>query len=113
VCFEKHEYIRTIANRNDTPICCNTPTNKTLDTPMVSAMAWTGHQGFMVPSSENGGKGTWIESGSQYNRWIKDNNKIVGNEGISEVNYQKKQIEKKVASERHQAVVEVVNKAIG
>lgn len=112
-CDNHIEYVRTISNRNDTPECCGTSSNKVLDTPMVSAMAFSGHKGFMLPTAENAGAGTWIESGADFKRYIRENNIIVGDECKQEQTYQR---ERRIVREREQRrsqVTEVVNRAFG
>ena len=58
-----------------------------LDTPMVSAMTWTGHQGFHAPDGVNG-VGTWIESGSDYKKYMDKNGLVPASEGEQEVKIQ-------------------------
>ena len=111
-CGSKYEYIRTISTRNDTPVCCEASTEKTLDTPMVSAMAFTGHKGFFLPTAENNGRGTWIESGSQYNKYIRENNLMVGDEAKQEQERKSTQRAETVKKERRATVEAVVSKAL-
>lgn len=108
ICNTKHEYIRTVANRNDVPNCCGKPTIRTLDTPMVSAMSFTGHKGMHMPDAKN----TWIEDGAAYKKYIKENNLIVGNEGKQEAAMNKARLEKQADIDRRKTVEEVVNKSM-
>jgi len=87
-CGKTYEYVSRIVDRGNTPRCCDKPTDKVLDAPRVSAMAWTGHKGFHVPDGVNG-KGTWIEDGAAYHRYLKQHNKIPASEGVREAEIQK------------------------
>jgi predicted nucleic acid-binding Zn ribbon protein len=107
-CGSSHTYVRKVAERNDTPLCCGVQTAKTLDTPMVSAMAWTGHKGVFMPDGQNGGKGTFIESGADYHKYLRDNNKIPASEGAREAEIQKGNREAEHDKVRREAVIAAV-----
>jgi len=108
-CGAEHDYIRSIANRNDTPICCGVPTVKGLTTPAISAMTFTGHKGFHMPDGKNG-KGTWIESGQDYKRYLRENNKIPASEAEAEARIQRKHAEAADNKKRREAVIKAVEK---
>jgi predicted nucleic acid-binding Zn ribbon protein len=108
-CGTDHEYFRKMADALDTPECCGVKTEKNLNAmPQISAMAFTGHKGFHAMDGKNGGKGTWIETGADYKRYIKDNNKLVGDEGIQEAEHQRKNIQAADKKARRAAVVKAV-----
>jgi len=107
-CGTDHDYIRSIANRNDTPICCGTPAVKGLTAPAISAMSFTGHKGFHMPDGKNG-KGTWIESGQDYKKYLRDNNKMPASEAAAEAQIQKKNAEAADNKKRREAVIKAVN----
>jgi predicted nucleic acid-binding Zn ribbon protein len=77
-CGTDHSYVRTISARNDTPTCCGKPTDKVIDTPMIGAMAFTGHKGFVANAT---GESQWLESGSDIKRYMKENNFVTQGEG--------------------------------
>lgn len=107
-CGTEQDYIRSIANRNDTPICCDAPMTKGLTAPAISAMAFTGHKGFHMPDGKQGGKGTWIESGQDYKKYLEENNKIPSSEAASEAQLQKKNAEAADSKKRREAVIKAV-----
>lgn len=107
-CGTEHDYIRSIANRNDTPECCGAPTVKGLTAPAISAMAFTGHKGFHMPDGKQGGKGTWIESGQDYKKYLRENNKIPSSEAAAEARIQKKNVEAADNKKRREAVIKAV-----
>lgn len=82
-CGTAHTYVKTVANRAETPLCCDVQTFKTLDTPMVSAMAWSGWKGFNVPG------GQWIEDGAAYKKFLDKNNYVPASEGHQEAAIQR------------------------
>jgi predicted nucleic acid-binding Zn ribbon protein len=77
-CGSDHSYVRTIANRNDTPLCCDKQTAKVLDLPMIGALAFTGHKGFVASATADS---KWIESGSDLKRYMNENNFVTEGEG--------------------------------
>lgn len=109
-CGSEHEYIRRISDRDDTPECCGAPTVKGLTAPAISAMAFTGHKGFHMMDGKNGGKGTWIESGQEYKKYLRDNNKMPADEAAAEAKIQRKNIEAADDKKRRAAVIEAVNR---
>ena len=84
-CGSTQAYFKKVADRADTPLCHAKPMTKTLDTPMVSAMAFSGHKGFNLPGPE----GKWIEDGATYKKFLKDNNFIPESEGAREADIQR------------------------
>ena len=109
-CDTRYDYIRRIADREQTPECCGAPTIKGLTTPAISAMAFTGHRGFYMPDGKNGGRGSWIESGQDYKKYLRDNNKIPSSEAASEAALQKKNAEVADNKKRREAVIKAVEK---
>lgn len=108
VCNKSQDYFRKIDDRADTPECCGKKTAKSLDTPMVSAMIWTGWKGVHMPDGKNGGQGTWIEDGAQYKKYIKQNNYLVGDEGQQEASIQRRNIEARQDKKLEQDVIKAV-----
>lgn len=86
VCGKHDTFIAKVDDRNNTPMCCGSQTERTLDTPMVSF--WTGWKGFHLTDGKNGGAGTFIESSDQFNRYLRENNKLCGEEGAREAEIQ-------------------------
>jgi hypothetical protein len=82
-CGKAHSYLSTVANRATTPTCHGEPTSKTLDAPMVSAMAWSGWKGFNVPG------GQWIEDGASYKKFLDKHNYVPASEGNQEASIQR------------------------
>ena len=78
VCSTHHDYVRRVADREDTPSCCETRTVKQLATPQISAMAFTGHKGFVADAT---GTPQWIDSGSDLKRYMKENSFVSPGEG--------------------------------
>ncbi len=81
-CGTHSTFIAKVDDRNNTPMCCEQQTERLLDTPMVGAQTWTGWKGTHMPD------GTWIESGSSYEAYLKKHNKIPESEGIREAEIQ-------------------------
>jgi predicted nucleic acid-binding Zn ribbon protein len=79
VCSTHHDYVRRVADRDDTPLCCETKTDKQLSTPQISAMAFGGHKGFVTDAT---GTPRWIENGSDLKRYMRENNLTVPEEGV-------------------------------
>jgi hypothetical protein len=78
-CGRVHEYSKPVAERENTPTCCGKKTVKGIFTaPQVGAMSFGREKSFVATD------GTFIDSGSQYKKWMKDNNKIPYEEGKSE-----------------------------
>jgi predicted nucleic acid-binding Zn ribbon protein len=109
VCGELHTYIRKVADRNDTPECCGAKTTKVLDTPEISAMAWTGHKGMVMYDKD--AKPVHIEDGAAYHRYLRDNNKIPESEGRREAEIQKANREAKQKEQLRKDVETVVRAA--
>lgn len=83
---------------------------KGLTAPAISAMAFTGHKGFHMPDGKHGGKGTWIESGQDYKKYLKENNKLPASEGAAESRLQKRNVEAADNKKRREAVIKAVEK---
>lgn len=81
-CGRRDTFISKVDDRNNTPTCCDAPTERLLDTPMVGAQTWTGHKAVQMTD------GTWIESGASYEKYLKQNNKIPASEGQREAEIQ-------------------------
>jgi hypothetical protein len=79
-----------------------------LTTPAIGAMSFSGHKGFHMPDGKQGGKGTWIESGNDYKKYLRDNNKMPAHEAESEAKIQKKNIAAADDKKRRDAVIKVV-----
>jgi len=63
----------------NTPVCCGKKTKKViLSPPAVGAMSFGREKSFYMTD------GTFIDSGAQYKRYMKDNNKIPADEGAQE-----------------------------
>lgn len=107
-CDESYDYIRKVADRHQTPECCGVPTVMGLTTPAIGAMSFSGHKGFHMPDGKQGGKGTWIESGNDYKKYLRDNNKLPAHEAESEAKIQKKNIAAADDKKRRDAVIKVV-----
>jgi hypothetical protein len=85
-CLKSHTYYQSVANRAETPLCCDLQTSKTLDAPMVSSMSWTSHKGFYVP----GPSGEFISDGAAYKKFLDKNNYVPASEGHQEAAIQRK-----------------------
>ena len=110
-CGTEHEYIRSVAERNDTPVCCGAKTIKIIATaPSVGAMSWGIEKSFHMPDGKHGGQGTLITSGSEYKEYMKKNNLVSADEGAQEANIQKKRRAKEEKRRRKQAVIDAVKK---
>lgn len=83
---------------------------KGLTAPAISAMAFTGHKGFHMPDGQHGGKGTWIESGQDYKKYLKEHNKLPASEGAAEARLQKRNADAADNKKRRQAVIKAVEK---
>lgn len=80
-CGQMRSYVRTVAERNNTPLCHDKPTEKVLDMPMIGAMAFTGHKGFLAQASDTP---TWIESGTDLKRYMKKHDLVPTHEAAQE-----------------------------
>ena len=107
-CDTSYDYIRKVADRHQTPECCGVPTAMGLTTPAIGAMSFSGHKGFHMPDGKQGGKGTWIESGNDYKKYLRDNNKMPAHEAEAESKIQKKNITAADDKKRRDAVIKVV-----
>jgi len=104
-CGGRHDFVRKIADRDDTPFCCEKATERVQVAPMVSAMVWTGHKGFMTS-----GNGRWIETGQDMKKYMRDTNSLTAEEGLREAEIQRKAKEVKQDKALHEAVVAAVEK---
>ena len=109
-CDANYDYIRKIVDRDQTPECCGAPTIKGLTTPAISAMVFTGHKGFHMPDGKNGGKGSWIESGQDYKKYLRENNKMPSSEAAAESTIQRKNAQAADDKNRRTAVEKAVAK---
>lgn len=80
-CGQTHSYVRTVAERNSTPECCSLATEKVLDMPMIGALAFTGHKGFLAEATSTP---TWIESGTDLKRYLKQHDLVPTHEASQE-----------------------------
>ncbi len=103
-CGKVQDYFRKLSESGDTPDCCDTKMTKILVAPMVSAMAWTGANGFHVPDGVNG-VGTWIETGADYKKYLEKNNLIPSSEAEQEA---KINAASKAADDRKQLKADVL-----
>lgn len=109
-CESEADFIRKVDDRDDTPLCCGAKMVRQgawYVAPDISAMAFTGHKGMVV--HENG-QAKWLETGADYKRFIKENNKLVGEEAVQEAEHQRKNIQAADKKARRQAVIEAVKK---
>lgn len=109
-CGTEHEFVRKIADRDRTPECCGVSTVRGLVAPQISAMAFTGHKGFHMPDGEAGGRGTWIEDGHAYKRYLKEKKKLPASEGAAEAERARKNAKAADDKKRREAVVEAFKK---
>jgi hypothetical protein len=107
-CGETQDYISSLADRENTPVCCGVKTHQIIAAPMISAMMFTGWKGFHMPDGKQGGKGTWIESGNDYKAYLKKHNKMPESEGTPEAKLQKKNREAERARKRRKDVEKIV-----
>lgn len=108
-CGSKHSYIRSIAERHDTPECCGAKTEKVIDAPMISAMAYAGtHRGFVA--HRNDGTPVVLDSGTDIKKHMRTENLLSYTEGAAEAGHQRKNIERKHDEGRRQAVIEAYQK---
>jgi len=108
-CGEAHTYIRKIADREDTPVCCGVATTKTLDAPQIGAMSWTGWNGFEATGRE--GDKTYIESGAGLKKWMDKNNYVPASEGNQEAVIKRTDADKAAKRKLREDVTRVVNSA--
>lgn len=89
-CHREHEYVQRIADRDNTPECCGTKTERILVAPMVSASIWTGHAGFTAHKED--GTPVFIESGTAYKKFLSDNNYMPASEAHAHADSSKERI---------------------
>jgi hypothetical protein len=99
----------SVADREtNLPVCCGEKTYQIItSSPMIGAMAFTGWKGFYMPDGK-GEKGTWIDNGGDFKKYLKENDKMPASEGIPEAQLQKKNIEEAHAKKRRKDVEKVV-----
>lgn len=78
VCNTTHSYVRRIADRNETPVCCGVAMLKVLDTPQLGALSTRCSGGFVAQATD---EPTWLESGTDVKRYMKDNSLVTSEEG--------------------------------
>lgn len=100
-CGQFHSYVRTVAERNSTPECCGKPSEKRLDTPMIGAMSFGGHKGFVADATDTP---TWIESGSAMKRYMKENDLVPTGEASQEARIRREAREVEVDKKLDQAI---------
>lgn len=110
VCGEKQTYMKRVDDRYDTPDCCGVQTTKAIDLVEVGAMVFTEHKGFHMPDGKHGGKGTFIGSGQEYKKYLKDNNKMPSHEAHAEAERQRKYKTEAADKKRREDVIKVVKR---
>jgi hypothetical protein len=114
VCNRNHDYFKPIDLRHETPMCCDTQTQKIIVPVEIGAMCFNGHKGFHLPDGKGPNmQGTYIETGAQYKKYMRDNNKIPHDEYCQELEVQKKNREaeddKKLTKDVERAVAQHTN----
>lgn len=104
-CGQLHSYVRSIATRNDTPLCHDAPTEKVLDAPMIGAMTFSGWKGFVAHATDTP---TWIESGTDMKRYMKKHDLVPTHEAAQEAHIRREarevEIDKKLDTAIHKAM---------
>ena len=101
-CGHIEDFIRKVDDRDNTPEHCGASMHRTLVAPQVSAMAFTGHKGFVL------GGNTWIESGADYKRYLAKNNMMPASEGHREADIQAANKERERDAARRNVVEDTV-----
>lgn len=104
-CHTMHEYFSSVADREITPVCCGKHTVKGIfSAPMVGAMSWGREKAVTMPD------GTFIETGSEYKRYMKNNKKISADEGHAEAERARKRKKAEFKKQLHNTVVDTYDK---
>jgi hypothetical protein len=104
-CKKVHEFMATVAERNNTPMCCGKQTERVILTPPeVGAMNWGREKSVTMPD------GTFIETGSEYKKYLKDHNKVPVSEGIPHAERVRKRKKKELKEKLHKTVIESYEK---
>jgi hypothetical protein len=99
-CETEHSYIRKIADRNDVPECCGTPTERVLDAPSVPAEYATS---FISPID-----GKPVHGREQYFAHMKEHNVIPYESGVGKSN---SDVARDLKQGRREAVIDAMRKA--
>lgn len=105
-CGTKTAEMRKIAERDNTPACCGEQTARLIEAPMVSAMAWTSHKGFIAHN--NDGSGTFIADSSDYKAFMAKNDLMPASEGHKHADQRKVTIKKERSARTRKYVEERV-----
>lgn len=105
-CNKNQTYFSKIADRNTTPACdgCGSPTERVLDTPMITAMGLSDH--FQVVSPIDG---TTLYGRSAYYDHMKKHNVVPESELRGEAEHRQKAMKKEQAKQRKATIEKVVS----
>ncbi len=101
ICGSKHTYFSKIDNRNITPVCCGSPTSRSLDTPMIQAQTISG----LIQD----GNGNVFEGKNQFEKHMRDNDLISASESFAESKIQKENRIAEKKKEIRNSVEKIVN----
>ena len=99
-CGKTHSYVSKIADRHDTPFCCNQQTSKVLDAPNICAQTISG----IIYSSD----GYQHEGRSAFEKHLEKNNLIHGSDAKSEATHNRTRINNEIKQERRKTLEKLI-----
>jgi hypothetical protein len=98
-CGQEQDYIARIANRDDTPVCCDVKTERFITGTMLPAMGISDHYKVVSPID-----GSTLYGRSEYNAHLKKHNVLPQSELQGEAERQKKYADAKEKSARRETI---------
>lgn len=104
-CCHQQDYFRKVADRNDTPACdaCGSPTERTLDAPMVTAIGLSDAYQVRSPIT-----GEMLYGRDAYYGHMKKHNVVPASDLQGEAEHRQKAISKEQKAERRKTIERVV-----
>lgn len=99
-CGKTHSYVSKIADRANTPICCNQQTEKILDAPNICAQTISG----IIYSSD----GYQHEGRSAFEKHLQKNDLIHGSDAKSEATHNRTRINNEIKQERRKTLEKLI-----
>ena len=99
-CGKTHSYVAKIADRHDTPFCCDQQTSKILDAPTICAQTITG----IIYSSD----GYQHEGRAAFNKHLEKNNLLHGSDAKSEASHNRNRINNEIKQERRKTLEKLI-----
>ncbi|MCA1859307.1 hypothetical protein LE191_04180 [Janthinobacterium sp. HSC-3S05] len=102
-CGTEHDYISRIANRDETPLCCEAKTERFITPTMIPAMGLSDHYQVVSPID-----GKPIYGRSEYYAHLKKHNVLPESEMKGESEHRKKESAKKDKAARRENILKAI-----